>query len=177
MKVLTSLLALCIGAAVMLGVIEVGRASTDAPLVAQAGSGSAVTIPPFIDAGPGELAADTSTAAPQPAPKPSDTIHDPTTDPGAALGDVKAAKKYGWGAALFAVLLMLGRVAAKAKSIAPLAWLGKGRTAVVVAGAMTVLAGCYDAAMQGGSWTAIGIAAAVAFGTFYNSHGSSEPKA
>lgn len=166
MKVLTSLLALVIGAVIMLGVIEVGRADTPAPLrLAQVaeGSGSAVTIPPF-EAPKDAPATETSTA------KPSDTIHDPTTEPGASWDDVKAAKKTGWAAAIFVVLLMLARLAGKAKSTPWLAWLGRGRTAVLVGGVGAVAAGCYDAAVGGGSWVAIMTAAGIAFAAYWNSH-------
>lgn len=131
---------------------------------ADTGSGSSSAPAPAI-----ETPAAGSAATPAPTAKPSDALHDPVSDPGATLDDVKAAKKYGWGAAGFAVLLVVLKLASKAKSIGALAWLGKGRVATVVAGATVVLAGCYDTLMQGGSWVATAIAGGIAFATFYDS--------
>lgn len=146
--------------------------------VVDAGSSEAITPAPGAGSGeapvvaaPAPAATDGSgSATPAPAPtKPSDQLHDPLENPGATIDDVKAAKKYGWGAAVFAVLLVLLKLASKAKSIGVLSWLGKGRVATVVAGATVVLAGCYDVLMQGGSWVATAIAGAIAFAAFYDS--------
>ena len=75
MKLVTSLLALVVGAVVMLGIIEVGRADTPSPVqIAQAGSatGSAVTMPPS-DPPKEAPATETSTATPPPTAAPADT--------------------------------------------------------------------------------------------------------
>ena len=158
-KIASSVLVVIVSAATMLGLVELGRADTPVVQIAQAPSSGTVTIPP-----PDAPMADTSTAAT--ADKPSDKIHDPISEPGAAWDDVKAAKKIGWTAAVFAVLLVLGRLASRAKSIGFLGWLGKGRTAVVVAGALTVAAGCYDVAVQGGSPLSVALAGLLALGVY-----------
>jgi hypothetical protein len=167
-KIATSLLIVIASATAMLGFVELGRAEAPVVQIAQA-SGAPVAdtprtgpviIPAFTPDAP---ATETSTAAPE---KPSDKIHDPITEPGAAWDDVKAAKKIGWAAAVFAVLLVIGRLASRAKSIGFLGWLGKGRTAIVVAGALAVAAGCYDVAVQGGSPLSMAVAGLLALGVY-----------
>lgn len=171
-KIATSLVIVIVSATAMLGFVEAGRADTPVVQIAQASgapdeSRGTVIIPP-----PDAPMADTSTAAPS--EKPSDKIHDPLSEPGAAWDDVKAAKKIGWTAAVFAVLLVLGRLASRAKTVGFLGWLGRGRTAVVVAGALTVAAGCYDVAVQGGSPLSVAMAGLLALGVFYESTKKSE---
>lgn len=94
---------------------------------------------------------------------PADQLHDPTSDPVAAFDDLKAAKKLGWPALVFAIVLIAARVAAKlGKSVSFLAKLGTGRVAVYVAGAAAVAVAGYNAAALGGSAIAIAAAALMA---------------
>lgn len=138
-----------------------------------AGSGSAVSLPPgHPDISPAP--------APETAPQPAavgaaDKLHDPVSAPSQAYDDVKAAKKTGWAVAVFAVLVMLARLAGRARNTKALAWLGKGRTAVIVAAAGALLAACYNAAADGGSWTAILAAGVTALAAYWNAHAEWAP--
>lgn len=100
---------------------------------------------------------------------PADKLHDPVAAPAAAFDDVRAAKSVGWAAAVFAVLVMLARLLGRVQRYSFLAWLGKGRTAVVVAGTGAIAAAVYNVAMEGGSWMALLFAAVLAGATFWNS--------
>jgi hypothetical protein len=126
----------------------------------------------LMDAGPAPavVAHDAGVASAPAAGAPaSGALHDPITEPGAAWDDVQGAKKVGWGVAVFACLVMLARLAGRAKSIPWLAALGKGRTAVVVGGIGAVAVAAYDVAIQGGSWVSIAVASAVALAAYWNS--------
>lgn len=132
------------------------------------------------------LADDAGIPAPPPTPgdppppevKPSSTLHDPTTAPVAAWDDAKAARKVGWPALVFALATMLAiAVGTLGKNLKQLAWLNKGRWAVVVGGVAACGAAGYDAAMGGGSLVALGLALWGAFLAYWNSHrASAEPK-
>lgn len=131
-------------------------------LLAQAEPDAGVAIPP-PPADPSQ--------PPAPEVKPSDKLHDPTTDPVGAWSDAKAAKKVGWTAFVFALATMLAiGVGTLGKSVKQLAWLAKGRWAVVVGGVVAVGAACYDVAMAGGSLVALAMAAWSGFLAYWNSH-------
>jgi hypothetical protein len=101
-----------------------------------------------------------ATVAPVPAPaKPSASLANPATDPIEAWSDAKAAKKIGWVALVFALATMLAMgVGTIGKNISKLAWLNKGRAAVVVGGVAAIGAAGFDVAVQGGSPVALGLA-------------------
>lgn len=128
-------------------------------VLADAGGGSAVITAPTPAATPVET----------PAPAAHDKLHDPITEPGATWDDLKAAKKTGIPVLCFAIAFLVARLLGK---YGPKVFssLGKGRTAVVIAGVGVALGTCYDAAFAGGSWVAIGAALVVAVATFINPH-------
>lgn len=107
--------------------------------------------------GSGSAVAADGSAAPTPAAPaaaPADQLHDPVAQPLQALDDLKAAKKLGWGVAIFAALALAFRLLGLAKSVSFLAWLGKGKTATVLAGAGAVILAVYNALASGGAWMA-----------------------
>lgn len=113
--------------------------------------------------------ADTGSAAPATpaaAPTPADKLHDPLSAPGASWDDLKAAKKVGWPLAVFAGLIMLCKLLARAKSVSFLAALGKGKTAVVIGALGALGAACFNAAAEGGAWTALLVAGVTAIGHY-----------
>lgn len=140
--------------AIILGIGSFGLAD------AQPVDAGPVLVEPFIGAGP----------APAPAaPKPSDSLDNPATDPVAAWDDAKAAKKIGWVALVFALGVMLAKLAGTlGKSIRQLAWLDKGKTAVVVGGVLAVGAAGYDTLASGGSLLAVALGAWTAFWAYWN---------
>lgn len=83
---------------------------------------------------------------------PADKLHDPTSSPAASWDDVKVAKKVGWPLAVFAVLVMLARLVGKLGG--KVSWLAKGKAAVIVGAVGAIAASCYNAAADGGAWTA-----------------------
>lgn len=112
---------------------------------------------------PADAGAPAGSAAPVAAPAPTaDQLHDPTTDPGKAFDELKDAKHYGWAVLVFAALLMLCKLVPKLISWSKLAWLGKGKAAVVVAAIGAIAASCYNVAVSGGSLFAMALAAALA---------------
>ena len=86
---------------------------------------------------------------------PADKLHDPASNPSAAWSDMKAAKKVGWPLAVFAGLVLLCKLLARAKNYAMFSALGKGKTAVIVGATGALAASCYNAAVDGGAWTAV----------------------
>lgn len=102
--------------------------------------------------------------------KPSDKLHDPTTDPVAAWDDAKAAKRTSWPLAVWCVLAMLGKALAygrdKLKGVPLLgklaAWLAVGKAAMVVAGIGAVGAAGFDVLINGGTLTAALVASGIA---------------
>jgi len=112
-------------------------------------------------------------AASTPTAAPADKLHDPVSSPAAAWDDVKAAKKVGWSVLVFAVLVMLAKLASRAKGIKIFAVLGKGKVAVVVGAVGALAASCYNAAAEGGAWTAMLMSGVVALGHYINA-GSKE---
>lgn len=134
--------------------------------VATAGSGSAIVA--VQPSGSGSAVTVTTTTVVTPA----DAVHDPVSQPAATFDDVKAAKQVSWPAAVFIVVLIVAKLLGRAKSVAQLAWLGKGRVAVVVAGAAAVAAAAFNVAIAHGSAVAILSAVVVASAAYWNSHGS-----
>ena len=114
-----------------------------------------------VDAGSAMVAAaqDAGTA-PVPDTKPSESVPNPVEHPGDFLGSLKEAKSKGWFAAiligLFGLSKALGTIG---KNIKTLAWMNKGRTAMVIAGVGTVLAASVDALFMGGTLVSMGVAA------------------
>lgn len=105
----------------------------------------------------------------------ADKLHDPASSPAAAFDDLKAAKKVGWSVVAFALLVMLARLASRfGKPGTFLAGLGKGKAAVVVGAVGAIAAACYNAAADGGAWTAT-LAAGVAAALHYLD-GGAKPK-
>lgn len=121
--------------------------------IAQPGSGSDATA----------LGSAAPAPAPGSVPAPADKLHDPVASPQAAWDDVKAARKDGWAIAAFAVLVMLAKLAARlGRDVKWLALLGKGKAAVVVGAVGALATACYNAAAEGGAWSAMLMAGAVA---------------
>lgn len=104
-----------------------------------------------------------------PAPTPADKLHDPISEPAATLDDVKQAKRQGWAVLAFAIGVIASRLLGRAKSIKWLAWLGKGRTAVVVGGFAAIVTAGYNAVAEGGSPFAGLMAGAIAFAAWWPS--------
>jgi hypothetical protein len=121
------------------------HADADTALVLDAGPPAAVS-----DAGPPPAAAPAANAP----------LHDPLVDPGAAYSDLQAAKRVGWGALAFGLLVIAARLAGRlGGSIKQLAFLSQGKTAAIVAtvGAIGLVA--YNALMSGGTlYAALGVA-------------------
>lgn len=151
-----SLVGLIIGVTVMLGGAWGGY------VIARGDSGSAVTL----DAGVPDAAGSGSAVVVVPPDStivvaPKDQLKDPFVDPAGAVSDLETAKKKGgWLGLLllgtYTLLRVLGRLGTKFSS---LAFLDKGRAAIVIAGATTVIGGCVDAFLLGGTYITVGIAA------------------
>lgn len=140
-------------------------------LLAQADTGSAAGPTVTVDtASVTAEPADTGSAA-----TPADKLHDPLSSPGAAFDDLKAAKKVGWPLAVFAGLIMLCKLLARAKSIPWLSALGKGKTAVVVAATGAIATACFNAAADGGAWSATAFAGLLALAHYFDA--TPKPKA
>lgn len=110
--------------------------------------------------------ADAGVEAAPSSPAPADKLHDPIAAPKAAWDDVKAAKKMGWPVLVFAVLVMLAKLLGRAKKYKLLAALGKGKVAVVVGAVGALGTACYNAAAEGGAWSAMLLAGLVAIGHY-----------
>lgn len=127
--------------------------AAETPAIASAGIGSAIPPSPTMD---------------EPAPRPSDSIDNPVTDPVAAWDDFQAARKIGWPAAVFAVVTMLMlALGTLGKSVTWLAWLSRGVAATAIGAVSAIGTACYDAVAAGGSWVAIGLAAVMAVAAFW----------
>lgn len=143
--------------------------ANDRPAGDVAAAGSAVTVDdlPRVDV---------ATASPTKATV--DAPHDPIAAPIESIGDIKAARKYGWAAAAFLILWQLSLVASKlGQSIKWLAVLGKGRVAVVVGAVGALGIAGYNAMALGGSLVAALFAALTAAALFINSDAQAAPKA
>lgn len=121
-------------------------------LLAQADTGSAA----LPDAGPAS------------APTPTDRLADPTKNPAQALSDIKQAERQGWPVLVFMIGAMLAKLLGRAKKIAWLAWLDKGRTAIVVGAVGALLTAGYNAMADGGSLYAALYAGAIAGAAYWN---------
>jgi hypothetical protein len=116
----------------------------------------------------GSAYADTNSSA-------ADQLHDPLDQPVQAYDDLVAARKLGWPIAIFAGGVMLARLLGalgKKSDVSWLAWLGVGKKAIAISGAAAVLAAAYNALATGGSYAAVGMAAVLAFASFWDSHAS-----
>lgn len=133
-KLATSVIVVIVSAATMLGLVELGRADTPVVQIAQAGSGSTVTIPPF------EPATDTATAQPLEAKLP-----DPAAEPADSASLVWKLYKAGHlipaliVAAFFALLLLQRWIE----------WLRTGYRKLVVASTLAGLAMLAERAANG----------------------------
>lgn len=92
------------------------------------------------------------------APLPS-TLPDPTTDPGSFIQTLEAAKTHGWPFVfLIGLVGVLELAATLGKKIPALAWLGKGRVSVVIAGATTIGLAGVAVLLHAGTWGAAMVA-------------------
>ena len=146
---LSVMLALGIGAG-SVGMFYAGRADAQ-PVVVDAGAGSAIDTP--APPAPPVVAVEL---------KPSDKIHDPTSEPLEYVSDVKLAKRTGWPLAILVGLFGLCKILGRAKDVKALAWLGRGKAAFVVGCAGAIVAAMIDAVAGGGTLVAAGYAAAIA---------------
>lgn len=106
---------------------------------------------------------------------PADQLHDPLTDPIGAFDQLKEAKRVGWAAAVGAILCFLAlTIGTLGKTIGQLAWMGKGKWAIIVGLTGALGAGTYNAAMSGGSWTAVLVAAAIGAAAWWNARGPAQ---
>lgn len=151
----TYCLCLLLAAVTFAVTVEVGAIIFDATLAhAQAADAG-------IDAGSalGSAAAVAPTAPP---------LHDPTQNPMAFLSDVEALKKYGWAAVVTAIAIGLLELAQWAgKSITALAFLSKGRTTVLLGGALGIGTAALAALLGAGSWAAVALAAMTALSVLW----------
>lgn len=143
-KIASSVLALALGASIMFGVVELGRASAESPaLLAQAGSASTADAP---RTGPVIIPAFEGSAAPEPATETSTTkLPDPAADPADSASLVWKLYKAGHliPAAIvlaFFALLLLQRW---------IAWLRTGYRKLVVASTLAGLAMLAERAANG----------------------------
>jgi hypothetical protein len=118
--------------------VQLAHADTPPTLIAgsaAAGSGSAITSP-------------------------ADQLPDVVAHPAQAFDAEKAAYKLGWPLAVLAAIIMLGRGAGLlGRQFSWLAWIGKGKAAVITAGAVTVSIAAFNSLALGGTWYAALIAA------------------
>lgn len=107
-------------------------------------------------------------------PTAADKLHDPVSDTKAAIDDVKQARRQGWSMLVFALATMAAKLVGRVKKWPKLAFLNRGRAAVIV-GALSALAFAgYNALANGGSLYAAGYAGALAVAAYWNSHSGSE---
>lgn len=116
---------------------------------------------------------DAGSASAPAASAPADKLHDPLTSPAATIDDAKQAKRQGWTVLAFlvgcVVARTLGKLGAK-KGIAWLAWLNRGRTAVIVGAFGAFATAGYNAVADGGSPYAGLYAGALAAAAWWQSH-------
>jgi hypothetical protein len=115
------------------------------------------------DTPPSLIAGSASSSSGSAIASPADQLHDAIAQPTAAFDDVKAAEKLGWPVALLAAVILLGRGAGQlGRKLSWLAWLNKGKAAVITAGIVTVAIAAFNAIALGGTWFAAAMAAASA---------------
>lgn len=140
------------------------------------GSGSSVTVP---TTGSGSAATPAPVGSAGSAAAPTSAIHNPAADPVAYISDLQEAKKVGWP--LFILVGVFGLcelLAAAGSKIAWMAWLGKGRISVVIAGLCTLTTSMIAAIAGGAAWTAVLLGAAVpAIALFAHPAGTDPAKA
>lgn len=136
--------------------------SVGVSLASADGSGSAL-----VEAGSGSATA---------APTPADSIADPISDPVEAYSDAKAAQKQGWAALACCLLVMASLVVGRlGRNMKTLAWLAKGKWAVIVGGVGAAAAAGYNAAIEGGSPYAVLFALGMAAAMWWNAQPSDQP--
>lgn len=101
---------------------------------------------------------------------PADALADPLVDPAGAIDDVSQSWRQGWPVFVFAVVtiasLALGKIGKRYPKVTWLARFSSGDLAIGLGGTAAVATACYNAAAEGGSWTAImtgGMAALLAY--------------
>lgn len=135
-------------------------------LLAQADTGSGSALAPTD----GTAGSATTPAAPQPA----DKLHDPAEHPAQAWDDLKATKKVGWPLAVFAGLIMLCKLLGRAKKYKLAAFLSKGKTPVLIGMAGALAVACFNAAAEGGAWTAVFVAGVTAAAHYHDADPKTE---
>lgn len=127
----------------------------------------------FADSGAAAAAgSDASAAAGSAAAPATSTMHDPIANPLDTLSDLEAFYKLGgWALVVLGGLYVVAVIAMRSK-LSWLAFLQKGRVAIIVAGAAAVLAASVNAFAAGGRWTAV-IAAAAGALLLYIQHPAS----
>jgi hypothetical protein len=114
----------------------------------------------IADAQPAVVEAGSAAAGSATTPKPHEQIDNPVEQPKDFVGDMKTAKTKGWFAFVLVGLYGLCRaLGTLSKKYARFDFLNKGRTAMIIAGAGTVLAASVDAVMYGGTLVSVGVAA------------------
>lgn len=97
------------------------------------------------------VAVGSGSAAPTAAATPP-VLHDPIAAPIEAVSDLKQAKRQGWAALAFAVLVMLTRLGVRASErYKSLAFLGKGNAHIALAATAAFALAAYNALALGGS--------------------------
>lgn len=127
----------------------------------------AVDAGPTLDAGPGSGSGAVAL--------PSDSIHDPVTDPAATYDDMKAAKKLGWGILALAIIIVVCKVLARLGGM--FKKLGEGKFALIVASVGTLAMTAYNALLLGGTWLAALAAAIVAGAAAWDAAAKPKPAA
>ncbi len=119
----------------------------------------------------GLVAAGSGSAAPAPGSPTSSQLHDPTSDPAGAYGDLKAAKAR-WPLLVLVVLVGLTKLLTFAGG--KFAFIGKfltkGKNAMIVAAVGTLAAVAYDSLASGGTWTSALVALVPAALALTSSH-------
>lgn len=139
--------------------------------------GSLVARAAYADTGSAVTAGSASSGSGSAVAAPADQLPDAVAHPADAITAEKAAyNKAGWPLAVLAGLIMIGRgLGAVSKKWAPLAWLGKGRAAVLAAGGVTLAIAAFNALALGGTWYAAIVAAASAGFALMRPHAEPQP--
>lgn len=88
---------------------------------------------------------------------------DPVIHPVATIDTLKAAKQIGWACLAFAILTVTARVVGRlGKDVKQLAWLHKGKAAVIVGAVGALALATYNALALGGTLLAAALAGLVA---------------
>jgi hypothetical protein len=111
-------------------------------------------------------------ASETPKETPADKLHDPISDTKAAVEDVKQARRQGWAMLVFALATMAAKLVGRVKKWPKLAFLNKGRAAVIVGAVSALVFAAYNALADGGSLYAAGYAGVLGVAAYWNSHSS-----